>query len=419
MVTQKKIKQPYNHFFEISKSGLVAIFISANCKSKSQLNGKKDEDLRFEIDGLRLREIPPLKNIQLFNIPASWNGSKLKGLKKTIVLLIVLQKGKHVLSLISRDTAFVNDIGIRELSGIQDVKFDIEEQAEDGDRRPWYTFALVDLPLKTLTVKVATRYRWADSDDVKVIIDNHVQKQLKFIFFRFWFFTGFLFKRIFKKETVQEYTFKPNLSQGLHYIEFWADKTPVLHRIELSLKEVETKAEIRANNIIRDNTVLIVEAAKEFEVDPIIVGSVIYQEQSQNVNFIDTLTDYIGGLLHLNTSIGVGQIRVKTAKLLENYYPDLDSYRLDSLFIDYNIVRATRLKDPFINIRYVAAKINFSQRRWKEADFDIKNHPEILGTLYNIEDIENPIDPHAEPRANKFGEGVKKNYTKVKKLLGL
>ncbi len=213
--------------------------------------------------------------------------------------------------------------------------------------------------------------------------------------------------------------FSESLDRGIHYIEFYADRKPILHEVGLSLKYTENETEKRASDIIQNNALIIKDSAKEFEVDHVIVGAVIYQEQATNVNFVDTLTDYIGGLLGLNTSIGVGQVRVNTAKTLEKFYPKLDPHRQDSWFIDYNIVRMERLKDPLTNIRYVAAKIHFSQERWEKAGFDIKDKPEILGTLYNIEDVANPIEPHTEPEPNRFGKGVEKNYNKIKKLLEL
>ncbi|PJE57692.1 MAG: hypothetical protein COU82_00535 [Candidatus Portnoybacteria bacterium CG10_big_fil_rev_8_21_14_0_10_38_18] len=238
---KRKITQQYNHSFEVFKPGLVATFISARCRSRKQLNSNKDEDLRVEINGLQFREIPPEKRTQLFNIPASWNGSKLRGLKKTIVFLTVLNKGEHIISLVSQDSAFMEDIKVEELVDIQDLKFNLEEQAEDGDRRPWYTFVLIDLRLKTITAKVTTKYRWWDSDDVKIIIDGKVQKNKLSLFHRYWFWAGSLVKKLLKKET-KEHTFEANLDQGIHYIEFWADKTPALHRVGLDLgKKVEFK----------------------------------------------------------------------------------------------------------------------------------------------------------------------------------
>lgn len=60
-----------------------------------------------------------------------------------------------------------------------------------------------------------------------------------------------------------------------------------------------------------------------------------------------------------------------------------------------------------------------TQEGWRKAGFDIIGKPEILGTLYNIEDIARPVKPHPNPRSNEFGKGVKRNYNKVKILLGL
>ena len=433
MKIQKEITEPYNYTVDISKSGLKAIFISGRCKSKKQTKFKTDQDLRVELNGSRFKEIPPAspsaslggqkKNIQLFNIPPSFNGSKLKELKKTVVFLTVLEKGKNLISLIPKNGAFIEEIKIQELAGVQDVKFEIEEQAEDGDRRPWYTFTLVDLPLSYLSAEITVERRLFDSDDVKIIIDGKVKRSAKGGKYKFWYIVGGLLSWIiWRRKGSRRKTgvnFSESLDSGIHYIEFYADRRPILHEIGLSLKYAETKAKKRANNIIQKNALIIKDSAKEFKVDPVMVGAVIYQEQATNVNFVDILTDYIGGLLHLNTSIGIGQVRINTAKFLEGFYPKLDPYRQDSWFIDYNIVRMERLKDPLTNIRYVAAKIHFSQERWERTGFDIKDKPEILGTLYNIEDVANPIEPHTEPGSNKFGRGVKENYNKVKKLLGL
>jgi hypothetical protein len=43
----------------------------------------------------------------------------------------------------------------------------------------------------------------------------------------------------------------------------------------------------------------------------------------------------------------------------------------------------------------------------------------IIGTLYNIEDINNPVEPHDNPQPNNFGIGSERNYPKVKDLLAL
>ncbi len=45
MIINKKITKEYKHNINISKSGLVAIFISARCKSKKQIKSNTDEDI--------------------------------------------------------------------------------------------------------------------------------------------------------------------------------------------------------------------------------------------------------------------------------------------------------------------------------------------------------------------------------------
>lgn len=418
-----KIIKPVDHSFTVQKAGLAAIFVSARCKSKKQLKSNVDEDMRIEINGLQFREIPSERYNQLFNIPPAFNGSKLKGLKKTVIFLTVLEKGKNQIRLIPKNNAFIEEIKMQELSGNQDINLKIEEQAEDGDRRPWYTLALIDLPLSCLSAEITIEKRLLDSDDVKIIIDGKIKRNAQGGRNKFWFLTagllGWLIWRKKGRSKKINIDFDESLDTGIHYLEFYADKMPILHQLGFILKYVETESEKRAGDIIQKNAGIIKDAAKRFNINPVIVGAVIYQEQATNVNFIDTLTDYIGGILHFNTSIGIGQVRVKTAELLEEYYSALNFYDQDKWFIDYNLVRVERLKDPLTNIKYVAAKIHFSQDRWEKAGFSIKEKPEILGTLFNIEDIANPIKPNATPKANSFGQGVKQNYDKVENLLSL
>ena len=423
MIINKKITKEYKHDINISKSGLVAIFISARCKSKKQINANLDEDLRVEINNAVFREIPPQKNIQLYNIPSAFNGSKLKGAKKTVVFLTVLEKGKNIINLVPKNNAFIEKIKVQELTGIQDAEFKIEEKGEDGNNVPWYTFVLMNLPLSELSINATVDKRFFDSDDIKIIVNGKIKKNIKGGKYKFWYLAGGLFGLLkwIKKgaSQMEEANFNEFLDIGVHYIEFWRDRMPTLHKVGLSLRYTETKAEKRATNLIKNYAPAIKDVAREFKVDPVIVASVIYQEQATNVNFIDKLTDYIGGLLGINTSIGIGQVRIDTAKALEKYYPNLNPFYKERGFANSNIVRVERLKDPLTNIRYVAAKIKFSQAGWAQAGFDIQNKPEILGTLYNIEDVFIPVKPHASPKANDFGKGVKNNYNKIKKILGL
>lgn len=420
---QQKISETYYHQFQVAHSGLVAIILEARCQSRRQLHSNVDQDLRAEIDRLRFRELPPGKHIQLFNIPATCNGSTLKGLKQTIVFLTVLEKGRHVVSLIPRLGAFVEGVRTQELSGQQIVTFPVEERAEEGDRRPWFTFVLIDLPLKLFTADMTIERRLRDSDDLKILIDGKVKKNTRGGKFLFWYlagsFLGWIIKGLKGEKRRVKVTFEESLDNGVHYIELHADRTPIFHQATFHLAYQGNNAEERAGKIIKAYQSLIVSAAKEFHVDPVMVGAVIFQEQASNVNFVDSLADYIGGLLLLNTSVGVGQVRVNTARDLEQQYSTLDPGVDGSWPGEETFVRVERLKEPFTNIRFVAAKLNFSQTRWGQAGFVIEGKADVLGTLYNIEEVSNPITPHANPGANDFGKGVQKNYDKVKALLGI
>jgi len=227
------IKEEYKHNFQVSKTGLFSISISARCKSGEQTGIAGGEDLRVEIDDKKLREVPPKDKPRYKDIPSAWNGAKLKGLKKTIIFILWLNKGEHNLKFIPEQGAVIEEEPkIKFIENPNKMVFNLEEQAEDGDCRPWITFALVDLPLKSLIAKVTVKGRWRDSDDVKLIIDNEIQKNKFSLFHRYWLWSGSIFKKFFQKET-QTKTINTNLDSGLHYIEFWADKIPVLHKVEL------------------------------------------------------------------------------------------------------------------------------------------------------------------------------------------
>ena len=147
MKIKKKITGAYQHAFTVQESGMAAIFVSARCKSKNQIKSNRDEDLRIEIQGVGFREIPPEKNVQQYNIPPSFNGSKQKGLKKTVVFFAMLKKGENTIDLIPRPSAFVEEITVQEFKDQEHITLPINEQAEDGDRRPWFAFVLVHASL--------------------------------------------------------------------------------------------------------------------------------------------------------------------------------------------------------------------------------------------------------------------------------
>lgn len=164
--------------FTISESGLYAISVTARCDKK--------DDLRIEVDAQLFREIPPEKNIQKFDIPPAWNGTKLKGRSQTNIFLLQLGKGEHVIEFIPEGQAKVEKFSYWQIEDPTHIEFNLDQQAEEGDKRPWFTFALVDLPLKSIEAEVTVNWHYFDGEDVKLIIDNAIEKNSTSLLWKNW-----------------------------------------------------------------------------------------------------------------------------------------------------------------------------------------------------------------------------------------
>lgn len=234
-----KIKRSLSLPLNISESGWYLVSVSARVKSEKQRgeNETDDEDLRVEIDG---QKFPKLDNpTGLLDSPAAFSGGRLHNLLKTIYFILWLEKGEHTTSLIPDESALIEAVTAFKLDDTGEIKLDLDLRAEDGDRRPWITFTLVDLPLSLFRITAATKKRYRDSDDLKIIIDGETKthfepedesppdpKPLEW-FYRFWYFAGSILLG-----EVTSYSLKTNLPQGLHYLELHADRMPTLKSIE-------------------------------------------------------------------------------------------------------------------------------------------------------------------------------------------
>lgn len=238
----KTIKDEFIYSFSVEQFGLYVITLVARCRSAKQIGQKGGEDLWVEIDGRKFREVPAHAKPQYQDIPTAWNGSRLNGLSKTVVFLLILDSGEHELVFIPDNGAIIEtQPQVKLVSNYNQINFNIEQYAEDGDRRPWFTFALVDLPLKSFSADITVNYRFRDSDDVKLLVDGQVKKNNFSILRRSWLWSANLLTKVLKKER-QKKTLEENLNKGIHYIEFWADRMPVLHQIVLDLGEVSSTA---------------------------------------------------------------------------------------------------------------------------------------------------------------------------------
>lgn len=207
--------------------------LTARAKGEKQLGpgATDDEDLTFTLDG---RSFPKLNTqADLIDSPTGFSGGCLHDLAKTIYLLIFLKGRNHSLVLNADDppgTATFEGIEVYTLQLTESLRPDILQQAEDGDRRPWLTFALADQPLKSFSVELKLEKRFIDSDDVKVLVDGKVQLNHRNFWRKLWYFVAASFHG-----DKQPQTFIMDLPEGLHYVEFHADRMPILNDIVFHL----------------------------------------------------------------------------------------------------------------------------------------------------------------------------------------
>jgi hypothetical protein len=237
----KKIVGTFEYDFNVMQDGLYSIAITARCKSSAQLGIQGGEDLVVDINGRTLREVPPIDRPQYQNIPSAWNGTKLKDLKKTIIFLVVLTKGNHRLSFTAIPSATLeHEPQIKDIADGTRTTFPLDDVAEDGDRRPWYTFALIDLPLKSFSVDITASWRGVDHDDAKLIVDGVVKRHPAALLHRYWLWSGSLLNKLLGHER-QLKAFQGSLPKAIHYIELWADRMPTLHNISFNLGQEQFK----------------------------------------------------------------------------------------------------------------------------------------------------------------------------------
>lgn len=199
--------------------------VTARAKSQTQLPGaKRSAGLNMVIDG------EPLPN------SATFSGSQLRGLTQTLHVLTFLPGEEHTVSLETtkpQATAALEHVAIFAFDPEPTLILESDSQAEDGDRRPWITLVLKELPLLSFTPTIIYARRQRDSDDVKIIIDGRTQRNLqRTIKYLFWRFAGSLLPKKFPSKTEAE-TFSVDLPLGVHVIEFWADRMPTLKTLAL------------------------------------------------------------------------------------------------------------------------------------------------------------------------------------------
>lgn len=242
----KKVAVEMDYNFEIEKDWIYAVTITASCRpgwrNKWWLKFKAlledildlhldDEDLRVEIDGIVFNKSSGKRG--LFNSPAAFSGTKILGKTKAVTFLIHLAKKKHTIHFIPDGTPYLESIRISKLSPTKKFVANLNIKSEDENYYAWQTFVLVDEPLYSvrITAKTDIGKEQADDDDLRIVINGEIQKN-SHNSHPHSYFCGFTARG---KEEV--FTKEPKLPRGIHYIELFADRRPLLKSIELTLSE--------------------------------------------------------------------------------------------------------------------------------------------------------------------------------------
>ena len=294
---RKRIIQVREEINFSSSTGFHLLILTVRAKGEKHATNTRSTRANDEILSVRIdnKSFPQRGSKKLVNSPATFNGHKLRNLSKTVFFLVSFEGNDHKIYFDVNNppgTATFESLKVYKLDLTENLTLEPKIQAEDGDRRDWVTFVLDNISLSTFTASFNLKRRFIDSDDVKVIVDGIIKRNNRSLFHKLWYFTASLFTN-----EIQTETFNINLSAGLHYIEFWADRIPTFNSITFSHLTGQLTEETLQDKIRRK--------AKEYEFDPELILRLVERESSFNPNAISPMG--AKGLFQL-TDITVEQI---------------------------------------------------------------------------------------------------------------
>jgi hypothetical protein len=239
-IFNKDIEKSDEHKFTVDQNGLYLIEIIASAKDWKQnliatnfISFFRDDNLIVKIDDIEFPKLNGKKG--LFDGEIAWNGNNLKGLSKTNVFALLLKKGEHTLFFESKQKPTLKSIKISLVESKEKITYIPTEnnQAEDGNRRQWISFALVNIKVNKLNIQArANTHKSEDDDDLKLIINGDIQKNNTDKAHKYWYWCG----RVLNGK---EKTFNKDLdpTNKKLYIELWADRRPHVRKIEIEFIE--------------------------------------------------------------------------------------------------------------------------------------------------------------------------------------
>lgn len=152
-------------------------------------------------------------------------------------------------------------------------------------------------------------------------------------------------------------------------------------------------------DVIKSNSKIILQASKEFDIDPHLLGAILIDEIVRLSAFEEIRDKFLLQLLGRNVSVGAAQVKLETANDLIKrglYNPNPHDKNLP---FSGNLRNKDReylydyVVDPKHNIRFAAAFIRSIITVWSKY-IDLSERPEIIGTLYH--------QGYGKPKKNPF-----------------
>ncbi len=161
-------------------------------------------------------------------------------------------------------------------------------------------------------------------------------------------------------------------------------------------------------------------AAQQFQIDPYLLAGIFIDETIRLAPFEEVRDKLIAESLPLNISIGIGQVKLETARGLirGGYYnpnPSDENLSKERIAKTSSTYLYPYVVDQKNNVYFAAARIHSLMNDWKsKVNIDIS--PIIIATLYSLGDI----NPHLGPQSNPRGEQIANEFMPMARgILGM
>jgi len=293
-------EKQFKWFFDIEKDGLYGLEIVASGKSWRQNFSIYDDDLAVKIDRTSFPQKKDTK--KLFDGEAAWNGNNLKGLKKTVLFILPMRAGSHILKFLANSQPFLESIRIFQIEENKISYLPQDNPPKDGNRRQWLSVVLNNVGLDSIFVEAIAQLGqdypnfFHDDGDLKIVINGVIQKNFEKKSYKNWYWCG----RTLKGESKQ-LSQKLNLQPDLHYLEFYADRSPVVQNIAINLgdniqtqesflpraKVIAKEANLRTEPRVASSILATLKKGDEvfiFPKEKAIKGDAPYEKQNDHTN---------------------------------------------------------------------------------------------------------------------------------------